>query len=183
MAMSWRVSARNARPLPSGFIQPCIATESTKVPAGPGWVHEIKHDGYRMQLRKEGDRVRLFTRRGFDWTERYRRPIEAARALKARSCTIDGEMVVAGDDGISNFDMLQSRGFDDHAFMYAFDLLELEGDDLRRRPLGERKEKLERDPPEQCRHSPLRAPRRRRQGALCSRLPHGPGRHRLEEDR
>ena len=107
-------------------------------------MHEIKHDGYRMQLRKDGERVRLFTRRGIDWTARYRRPIEAACALKARSCTIDGEMVVAGGDGISSFDMLQSRGFDDHAFMYAFDLLELDGEDLRRRPLGERKEKLER---------------------------------------
>jgi bifunctional non-homologous end joining protein LigD len=58
--------------LPAKFIQPCLAVDSDKLPTGPGWIHEIKHDGYRMQVRKDGDRVRLFTRRGFDWTERIR---------------------------------------------------------------------------------------------------------------
>jgi ATP dependent DNA ligase-like protein len=54
-----------------GFIPPCIATRAHKVPIGPDWIHEVKHDGYRLQVRREGDAVRLFTRRGFDWTDRY----------------------------------------------------------------------------------------------------------------
>jgi ATP-dependent DNA ligase len=58
-------------PLPAGFIPPCIPTITFKVPAGPDWIHEIKHNGYRLQVRREGNAVRLFTRRGFDWTDRY----------------------------------------------------------------------------------------------------------------
>ena len=69
-AMLWRVSSRQRRPLAAGFIEPCIPTVAD-IPSGPGWIHEIKHDGYRLQVRKNADRVRLFTRRGFDWTERY----------------------------------------------------------------------------------------------------------------
>jgi ATP-dependent DNA ligase len=54
-----------------GYVPPCIPTRAPKVPTGPGWVHEIKHDGYRLQVRREGHAVRLFTRRGYDWSERY----------------------------------------------------------------------------------------------------------------
>jgi hypothetical protein len=56
---------------PSGFVEPCIPTLAYKVPSGPDWIHEVKHDGYGLQVRREGDAVRLFTRRGFDWTARY----------------------------------------------------------------------------------------------------------------
>jgi ATP dependent DNA ligase domain len=62
----------------SGFVAPCIPTRAPKSPAGPGWVHEIKHDGYRLQVRREGEVVRLFTRRGYDWSGRY--PAIAATA-------------------------------------------------------------------------------------------------------
>jgi ATP-dependent DNA ligase len=77
-----------------GFVDPCIPTRATAAPAGTGWAHEIKHDGYRLIVRREGDAVRLFTRRGFDWTERY--PAIAAAAACRQSFTLDGEAVVAG---------------------------------------------------------------------------------------
>lgn len=76
--MLWHVKAKPARLLPAKFVQPCLGVDSDKVPTGEGWIHEIKHDGYRMQVRKDGDRVRLFTRRGFDWTDRDPRIVAAA---------------------------------------------------------------------------------------------------------
>src|SRR5271170_1465316 len=79
-----------------GFIDRCIPTRATKPPAGPGWVHEIKHDGYRLIVRSEGDTVRLFTRRGHDWTARYPAIAGAAAKLRANSFTMDGEAVVCG---------------------------------------------------------------------------------------
>ena len=89
-----------------GFIDRCIPTRATKPPAGPGWVHEIKHDGYRLIVRSEGDTVRLFTRRGHDWTARYPAIAGAAAKLRANSFTMDGEAVVAGADGVAVFDAL-----------------------------------------------------------------------------
>ena len=68
-----------------GFIEPCLPTAGNKPRTGPEWVHEIKHDGYRLLVLREGDRVRLFTRRGSDWSKRYPRIVDAARKLKARS--------------------------------------------------------------------------------------------------
>jgi bifunctional non-homologous end joining protein LigD len=68
--MLWRTEW-TLRALPAGFIEPCLATERTKPPSGPEWIHEIKHDGYRLIARREGKRVRLFTRRGHDWTDRF----------------------------------------------------------------------------------------------------------------
>jgi bifunctional non-homologous end joining protein LigD len=138
--LPWRVS--RSRSLPAGFVKPCIPTVAEKVPSGPGWIHEIKHDGYRMLARKTGERVRLFTRRGFDWTDRYPAVAAAAARLKAKTLTIDGELVVPGKDGIANFEKLHSRVHDGKAILYAFDLLELDGEDLRKRPLMERKTML-----------------------------------------
>ena len=102
-----------------------------KVRSGPQWVHEIKHDGYRLQDRRDGDRVHLFTRRGFNWADRYPRIVAAARALKASSAVIDGEAVWCGPDGKSDFDKLHSRAHDAQVFLYAFDLLGLNGEDWR----------------------------------------------------
>jgi bifunctional non-homologous end joining protein LigD len=115
--------------------------------AGPDWVHEIKHDGYRLQVRRDGDTVRLFTRRGYDWTDRY--PAIAATAAilrlsRARSFTLDGEAVVTGTDGVAVFDALHRRRKVTDAMLYAFDLLELNGEDIRGLPLRERKVRLER---------------------------------------
>jgi bifunctional non-homologous end joining protein LigD len=78
----------------SGFIAPCIPTRAPKPPAGADWVHEIKHDGYRLQVRRVGDQVRLFTRRGYDWSGRYPAIAVTATLLRAKSFTLDGEAVV-----------------------------------------------------------------------------------------
>ncbi len=76
------------------------------MPSGPGWVHEVKHDGYRLQVRREGDEVHLFTRRGYDWSKRYPAIVRTAAALRSTSFTIDGEAVVYGSDGVAIFDAL-----------------------------------------------------------------------------
>jgi bifunctional non-homologous end joining protein LigD len=131
-------------PSTSGFIAPCIPTRAVKAPAGPGWVHEIKHDGYRLQVRREGEAVRLFTRRGYDWSGRYPAIAVTAMLLRARSFTLDGEAVVCGPDGIAVFDALHRRGTVTEAMLYAFDLLELDGEDLRHIPLLDRKRRLAR---------------------------------------
>ena len=138
-AMLWRVSGRPPRSLPLGFIKPALAALADKVPSGPGWLHEIKHDGYRMQVRKDGDRVRLFTRNGIDWTARYSQVSKIALSLKGKTASIDGELCCVGKDGIADFAKLHSRCADDEAIFYAFDLLELDDEDLRKRPLIERK--------------------------------------------
>jgi hypothetical protein len=92
-----------------GFIDPCIPTLAAKPPSGPGWVHEIKHDGYRLIVRRDGTAVRLFTRRGYDWTDRYPAIAAAAAKLRAKSFTLDGEAVVCGADGVAIFDALHRR--------------------------------------------------------------------------
>jgi bifunctional non-homologous end joining protein LigD len=125
-----------------GFVDPCIPILAAKPPSGPGWVHEIKHDGYRLIVRRDGETVRLFTRRGSDWTERYPAIALAAAKLRARSFTIDGEAAVVGADGIAMFEALHRRHRAADAMLYAFDLLALNGEDLRSLSLGERKGKL-----------------------------------------
>src|SRR6202789_4720712 len=108
-----------------GFVDPCIPSLASKPPLGPDWVQEIKHDGYRLIVRRDGEAVRLFTRRGHDWTERYPAIAAAAAKLKARSFTLDGEAVVAGADGVALFDALHRRRRVTDAILQAFDLLEL----------------------------------------------------------
>src|SRR5262245_52587677 len=126
----------------SGFIPPCLPSPAERPPSGSGWVHEIKHDGFRMMVRRDPAGVRLLTRNGHDWSERY--PLIAAGvvALRVRSCLIDGEAVACGDDGLPAFDRLRYRRADGTVFLFAFDLLELNGDDLRREPLEVRKATL-----------------------------------------
>src|ERR1700759_5146522 len=126
------------------FVSPCIPTRAPKPPVGTDWVHEIKHDGYRLQVRRQGDVVRLFTRRGYDWTGRYPEFAATAALLRARSFTLDGEAVVCGADGVAVFDALHRRGTVSEAMLYAFDLLELDGEDLRALPLVDRKKSLAR---------------------------------------
>jgi bifunctional non-homologous end joining protein LigD len=125
-----------------GFIEPCIPSRVEAPPVGPRWVHEIKHDGYRLQVKRDGARVRLFTRRGYDWTDRYPRIVEAAAALRAISFLIDGEVVVCGDDGVPSFELLRAKGCGATAFLWAFDLIEHNGEDLRSLPLERRKAEL-----------------------------------------
>jgi ATP-dependent DNA ligase len=140
--MEWLSSAAPKRQ-PPGFIEPCIPALVSQPPVGPGWAHEIKHDGYRLIARKRDGRVRLFTRRGYDWTARYPLIREAVAAIPAQSVIIDGEAVYCDGAGISVFDKLHSRAYDDRAILYAFDLLELDGVDQRPNPLVARKGLLE----------------------------------------
>jgi hypothetical protein len=107
-------------------------------PFGPGWMHEIKHDGYRLILRRDSTTVRLFTRRGHDWTDRYPAIASAAAKLRSRSFTLDSEAVVTGEDGVAVFDALHRRDKAKDAMLYAFDLLEFNGQDPLRRKVGPR---------------------------------------------
>ena len=130
-----------ARP-PSGFIEPCQPSKVAKPPSGPLWVHEIKHDGYRLMVRRDGARVRCFTRNGHDWANRFPAIVDAALRLKATSFLIDGEAVIARDDGTPDFHALRNRRRGGEVVLYAFDLIEHEGVDLRDVPLIERKRRL-----------------------------------------
>jgi ATP-dependent DNA ligase len=130
--------------MPSRPFAPCIPTRGTKVPSGPDWIHEIKHDGYRLIVQRDGNRVRLFTRNGHDWTDRYPLIVEAALKNRSTSFVIDGEAVLLGVDGVSDFDGLHSRKHDDEVMLYAFDALVADGDDLRKLPLAMRKTNLAR---------------------------------------
>jgi bifunctional non-homologous end joining protein LigD len=125
-------------------FDPCIPTRGTKVPNRPDWLHEIKHDGYRLIVQREGKRVRLFTRNGYGWSHRF--PIIAQAALRDRqsSFVIDGEAVLLGVDGRSDFNSLHSRQHDEEVQFYAFDMLVSDGDDIRNLPLTMRKASLAR---------------------------------------
>jgi bifunctional non-homologous end joining protein LigD len=96
-----------ARPLPAGFIVPARPISASKPPSGPDWVHEIKHDGYRLIVRRDGPTVRLYTRNAYDWTVRLPAIATAAGRITAKSFTIDGEAVVLGTDGLSKFEELR----------------------------------------------------------------------------
>jgi ATP-dependent DNA ligase len=119
--------------------RPCIPTRGTKVPAGPDWLHEIKHDGYRLIVQREGKRVRLFTRRGYDWSDRYPMIVNGALRIRKSSFVIDGEAVVLGPDGISDFAALYSGKRNGEVRLYAFDLLQDDGVDMRDETLAIRK--------------------------------------------
>jgi bifunctional non-homologous end joining protein LigD len=135
-------SSLRPRILSQGFIEPCQPSAAPKPPSGPKWLHEIKYDGFRLMAWREGDRVRLYVRGGFDWVDRYPAIAAAVGSLKVESCFIDGEVVVCDDAGRQSFEMLRSRQHDRVAFLYAFDLLALDGKDLRREPLETRKATL-----------------------------------------
>src|SRR5438105_10670618 len=132
------------RPLPVGFVPPCLPSGSKTPPSGKEWLHEIKWDGFRVIARKAGKRVRLYSRPGNDLTHRFPLIVEALGNLRLRSCIIDGEAVACGDDGIASFDRIRYRRHDADVFMWAFDLIELNGYDLRRDPLALRRATLER---------------------------------------
>ena len=141
--MLWRSTAPVRHP--PGFIEPCLPTNAHAVPSGPQWVYEIKHDGFRFICHRDGDRVRVFSRRGIDHSDRAPVIAEALLALNVRSVTIDGEGVVCGPDGVTDFDRLRAamgRKGSRQAFLYAFDLLELDGIDLRREPWETRRATL-----------------------------------------
>jgi bifunctional non-homologous end joining protein LigD len=117
------------------------------VPSGPQWVHEIKHDGYRFICRREGNRIRVFCRRGHDYTDRVPRIVDTFARLPASSVTLDGEGVACDPDGVTNVELLRvalGRPAKHEVFLYAFDSLELDGRDMRREPWSEQRWKLAR---------------------------------------
>src|ERR1700746_1402341 len=96
----------------------CLPTKSTAVPSGPDWFHEVKYDGYRIRLERDGDRVRLITRGGYNWTDRYPWIVEAALKNRHRHFVVDGEAVVLGVDGVADFDALHSGRLNDEVQLY-----------------------------------------------------------------
>jgi bifunctional non-homologous end joining protein LigD len=130
--------------LPAGFVIPAQPVLASKPPSGAGWVHEIKHDGYRILVRRDGSTVRLYSRNATDWTARLRAIADGAERIKARSFTIDGEAVVLEPDGLSRFEELNRREAADTAILYAFDLIEHDGEDMRNHPFLDRKAALAR---------------------------------------
>jgi ATP-dependent DNA ligase len=91
------------------LVPPCLPSPAERPPSGPGWVHEIKHDGFRMMVRRDAVGVRLLTRNGHDWSDRYPAIVEAVNRLKARSCLIDGEAVVCDEKGLAVFELLRRK--------------------------------------------------------------------------
>jgi ATP-dependent DNA ligase len=132
------------RILPAGFIAPCLPSSAPQTPSGAEWLHEIKHDGFRVIARKDANRVKLYSRPGNDLTDRFPLIVDALAKLRSQSCIIDGEAVACGDDGISSFGRVRYGRHDASVFLYSFDLIELNGDDLRREPLAVRKATLAR---------------------------------------
>jgi bifunctional non-homologous end joining protein LigD len=130
-------------PLP-GFIEPALATSIEKVPSGTRWIHEIKFDGYRVQVHLANEAATIFTRRGHNWTHRFKKVTHDAWRIKAGSAVVDGEIVVPAADGTTDFSVLQNelKGKSRKIVLVAFDLLYLNGRDLRKLPLFQRKAEL-----------------------------------------
>ena len=124
------------------FVEPCLPSPAKRPPAGPNWLHEIKHDGFRIMARRDGVGVRLFTRNGHDFTARFPLAAAAVAALPGRSFLIDGEAICTDDDGLAVFELIRRARHGGAAVLCAFDLIELEGQDLRRKPIEDRKQKL-----------------------------------------
>jgi bifunctional non-homologous end joining protein LigD len=125
-----------------GIIEPCLPSPAKAPPSGPGWLHEIKHDGFRILARKDATGVRLITRAGNDFSSRFPFIAMAVAKLPVRSCLIDGEAIVCDENGLAVFELIRRHGALANVVHCAFDLLELDGRDLRREPIEKRKELL-----------------------------------------
>jgi bifunctional non-homologous end joining protein LigD len=134
------LSRPRSRPL-SNFIEPCLPRPADKPPAGRDWIHEIKHDGFRIMTQRDAAGVRLLTRNGHDVAGRFPMAAAAVAALPARACLIDGEAIVCDANGLAVFNLIRGQR-PAAAVLCAFDLLELDGEDLRREPIETRKSTL-----------------------------------------
>jgi ATP-dependent DNA ligase len=121
-----------------------LPIKADEVPTGPDWLHEVKYDGYRMMLIREHGRVRLISRTGHDWARRFPLIVTAALKLRQEHFVLDGETVVLGLDGVSDFAALHSGRHCERAQLYAFDMLAGDGEDHRHLPLSVRKTNLAR---------------------------------------
>ena len=169
--------SKSAARRPSGSIEPCRPSKAVSPPSGLLWVHEIKHDGFRLMVRQEGSRIRCFT----DWANRFPAIVEAAKRVMAQSFLIDGEAVVCRPDGLSDFDALRFGRRADEVTLVAFDLIELQADDLRDEPARTTKAAARKVAGPQRRGDHLqRPPEPRRRGRVRPCLPPRPRTHRLE---
>ena len=101
--MLWRSSRGRPRNAPAGFIHPCQPKVAKRPPSGPGWAHELKHDGYRLQIHVREGRVKLYTMNGADWSKRYPRIVESASTIKG-AAVLDAEAVWLDSEGVPNFE-------------------------------------------------------------------------------
>lgn len=141
--MLWRNSRGRPKNAPAAFIHPCRPTVAKTPPRGPGWAHELKHDGYRLQIHVRDGRVRLYTMNGADWSKRYPLIVEEAGRLSV-TAIMDAEVVCTDGKDVPTFEKLHSRCNDHLAFACAFDLLMVGGEDLRHLPFAKRKAALRR---------------------------------------
>lgn len=135
-----------AKPPKWGFVEPMLATRVEKAPSGDAWIHEIKYDGYRIQAAASGDSVRLYTRTGLDWTGKFQSVADALAALNLRDVLLDGEVAVAQASGKTDFSALQKSlesGVAKGVSYFVFDVLAEGAKDLRKTPLIERKQRLD----------------------------------------
>jgi bifunctional non-homologous end joining protein LigD len=133
-----RLAAEQSQPR----FEPCLPRPAKEPPVGAGWIHEIKHDGFRIVARRDKGRVRLLTRNGNDFTEHFPRIADAIRSLNVHSCVIDGEAIVTDDRGLAVFELIRGHDTRQEAELCAFDLIELDGKDIRHTPIEERKRHL-----------------------------------------
>jgi bifunctional non-homologous end joining protein LigD len=136
------VLLRERRLSKAGVVEPCLPSLAKKPPSGPDWIHEIKHDGFRIMARRDRAGVRLITRNGHDFSNRFPFIALAVGHLSARSCLVDGEAIVTDKNGLASFDLLRAQRIHATAVLCAFDLLELDGEDLRAQPIEKRKRVL-----------------------------------------
>ena len=129
--------------LPTISIEPCLPSLAKAPPTGPDWIHEIKHDGFRVIARRDGGKVRLPSRNGKDLTYRFPLAVQAVAALPVHSCLIDGEAIVCDGKGLVVFSTSPVGYRRGHtATLCAFDLIEIDGEDLRWKPIEDRKAAL-----------------------------------------
>jgi bifunctional non-homologous end joining protein LigD len=125
-----------------GIVEPCLPSPAKAPPSGLGWLHEIKHDGFRILARHNAAGIRLITRAGNDFSSRFPFIARTIAKLPVRSCLIDGEAIVCDEKGLAVFELIRQHGAGEDAVLCAFDLLELDGKDLRFKPIETRKELL-----------------------------------------
>jgi bifunctional non-homologous end joining protein LigD len=121
----------------------CKPVTAKSIPTGPDWIHEVKYDGYRGRVVRDGKDVKLYSRSGLDWSWRFPWIVETALKIKQQQFIVDGEICVLDVQGISDFDALHSNRHNEEAQLYAFDLVAMGGEDLRDAPLLDRKGKLD----------------------------------------
>ncbi len=126
----------------SGFIEPCLPSFAKTPPTGPDWIYEIKHDGFRVIARRDGKKVRLVSRKGKDLTYRFPVAVQAVAALPVYSCIIDGEAIISDATGLAVFSLVRSYRNGPRATLCAFDLIEIDGENLRWRTIEDRKTAL-----------------------------------------